>query len=486
MEKVVILVIIPDYKNAEEVLIWEKNVYNAYLNYDKWPLVEQHTTIEERWAIGFVVWNKLIEYFNMINSVSVFFIRTDYRLNVPYEIKDNIISIQFGNHRHGHIIYKTIKSLNILKNKFDYYIRGNVNTIIDINMLKKFVTTLPKKNVFTSPFWEGGSYSYGYFMLFTNDIANYLLEYPAHEQWWREDTPDDSELAEVILKKYNYYIIKGGDIPHKKMNTINSVGIKFAWHGKDGFSSEVIINAIKKSSASIFLYRIKDITDNKYLEVYKFLIKHLWNKVVKNMFSSMIIYDTCGHQVPHLDYERDEQLLAARYIDSEDVVLELGARYGSVSCIINKIVNNKLSHVAVEPDSTVWKALERNRKINNCLFNIFYGIISNKKYDLKLMGYGSCIDVSNTITNKESINTENISLEKLEDKFGIKFDVLVADCEGFLEVFLDENPILYTQLRKIIFECDRAAVCNYNKIKCKLVENNFKLIENGFQCVYIK
>ena len=70
--------------------------------------------------------------------------------------------------------------------------------------------------------------------------------------------------------------------------------------------------------------------------------------------------------------------------------------------------------------------------------------------------------------------------------YGIKFDVLVADCEGFLEVFLDENPILYTQLRKIIFECDRAAVCNYNKIKCKLVENNFKLIENGFQCVYIK
>jgi hypothetical protein len=86
----------------------------------------------------------------------------------------------------------------------------------------------------------------------------------------------------------------------------------------------------------------------------------------------------------------------------------------------------------------------------------------------------------------DSITTKNISLEDLENRLGIKFDVLVADCEGFLEVFLDENPILYTQLNKIIFECDRPDVCDYNKIKFNLIANNFKLVENGFQCVYIK
>ncbi len=33
--------------------------------------------------------------------------------------------------------------------------------------------------------------------------------------------------------------------------------------------------------------------------------------------------------------EKDEQDLANKYILEDDIVLELGARYGSVSCIIN-------------------------------------------------------------------------------------------------------------------------------------------------------
>lgn len=485
MSKTVILVIIPEFKNELDVLNWEKNINWAYLNYNKYPLEKINISIEQRWALGFVVWNKLIEYFNMINLVTVFFIRTDYRLDVPHTIENNIISVKF-NSNYGHIIYKTIMCLNILKNKFDYYVRGNLNTIIDINYLNKFVNVLPKNNVFTSPFWEGGSYPFGYFMLITNDIANYISEINLQKRWFTEDTADDYELSEIILKKYKYYIMQGCDIPNGKINNINRCGIKFEYYGSKGQSSDTIINTIKKSSQLLFLYRIKDVTDNKYFEVYKFLIKHLWDKVVKNMFKNMIIYNELNNAVPHLDYERDEQLLVARYLNSNDIVLELGARYGSVSCIINKLLDNKLNQVSVEPDSTVWEALEKNKKINNCSFNIFKGIISKKKYELKLNGYGSTVDINNCINNMVSIKTQNISLEDLENKFNIKFNVLVADCEGFLETFLNENPNLYTQLYKIIFECDRSDICNYNKIKLKLIENNFKLIENGFQCVYIK
>jgi len=485
MKKTAILIIIPDFKNDLDILNWEKHVAWAYLNYDKYPIIEQNISIEQRWALGFVVWNKLVEYFNMIASVNVFFLRTDYRLNIPFEIKGNIISVKFNN-PFGHIIYKTIIGFRALKNQFNYYVRGNLNTIIDINYLNKFVMTLPESNVFTSPFWEGRSYPFGYFMLFTNDIITYLSEYSLHTRWFTEDTADDYELTEVILKKFKYYIINGADIPNGNLNIINRVGIKFTRHGRDGESSKIIIDEIKKSSPLIFLYRIKNVTDNKYFEVYKCLIKHLWNKVVKNMFKSMIIYNEIDTLVPHLEYERDEQLLVAKYITSDDVVLELGARYGSVSCIINKILNNKLNQVSVEPDNTVWSALEKNKKINNCSFHIFKGIISKKNFNLKLNGYGSTIDVANKITNMDSITTKNISLEDLENRLGIKLDVLVADCEGLLEVFLDENPILYTQLNKIIFECDRPDVCDYNKIKFNLIANNFKLVENGFQCVYIK
>jgi len=263
---------------------------------------------------------------------------------------------------------------------------------------------------------------------------------------------------------------------------VNKHGIVF---NSNPMSTNILTN-IKQSNDSVFLYRIRNINDNKYFTVYKCLIKHIWNKFVREKFKDLLFYNEANHLVPHLEYERDEQLLVAQYIDKDDIVLELGARYGSVSCIINRILENKLNQVSVEPDNTVWSALEKNKKINNCLFQIYKGIISRNKYKLKINGYGSTVDITNTITDMKSINTDNITLEELQKQTGLIFNVLVADCEGFLEVFLDENLFLYTQLTKIIFECDRADVCNYERVKNELVKNGFKLVENGFQCVYKK
>jgi hypothetical protein len=124
--------------------------------------------------------------------------------------------------------------------------------------------------------------------------------------------------------------------------------------------------------------------------------------------------------------------------------------------------------------------------LNKCSFHIYKGIISNKNYQLKLNGYGSTVDINNSITDMKSVDIPNISLDELQNSLSLKFNVLVADCEGFLETFLKENPILYNQLNKIIFECDRADVCDYNVIKSELLKNNFKPIEIGFQCVYVK
>ena len=62
--------------------------------------------------------------------------------------------------------------------------------------------------------------------------------------------------------------------------------------------------------------------------------------------------------------EKQEQELAKQYVLEDDVVLELGARYGSVSCTINSKLNNKKNQVVVEPDDRVWDALERNKKTN--------------------------------------------------------------------------------------------------------------------------
>ena len=49
----------------------------------------------------------------------------------------------------------------------------------------------------------------------------------------------------------------------------------------------------------------------------------------------MKIIDRFGKKVDIQHIEKTEQDLAEQYVLKNDVVLELGARYGSVSCVIN-------------------------------------------------------------------------------------------------------------------------------------------------------
>lgn len=490
MKTTAILVILPEFKTENDIFRWDKNVKWAFEKYDLDSVYENYeVSIEQRWAIGYVMWRKIVEYLNLEN-VKVYFTRTDYRLKEGFVVDNDIISVSFDR-SFGHIIHKTLVSLEYIRDKFDYIVRANCNAIVDLYQLNKFVQDLPDISIFTSPFWEGGSYPFGYFFLISNDVSNFLIEYKSHERWYTEPTADDYELTKVILTKFNYYIIPGCDEPWVStsqpkpvITSLNKCGIKFDG-GQSGEQSSLIIDELKKSEKSIFVHRIKNISDNKYISVYKFLIKHIWSKIVDENFN-LTIYNESGNLVPHLLYERDEQLIVAKYIDKKDIVLELGARYGSVSCIINKIIEVKSNQVSVEPEPGVWDVLEKNMKINDCNFHIFKGIISSKSYSLKLNGYGSTVDINDSIDKMQSVDTPNISLENLQNSLGLKFNVLVADCEGFLETFLNENKILYKQLDKVIFECDRGDVCDYNFIKSELLKHNFKPKEVGFQCVYVK
>ena len=111
--------------------------------------------------------------------------------------------------------------------------------------------------------------------------------------------------------------------------------------------------------------------------------------------------------------------------------------------------------------------------------------ISNKKLDLTNLndyhgGYGA------TFIESNDTKIPSYSLDEITNKYNLKFNVLVADCEGFLEVFFDENPFFYDNLRLIIFEADYPQKCNYAKIKNKLTEKKFNKILEGHQNVWIK
>jgi len=199
----------------------------------------------------------------------------------------------------------------------------------------------------------------------------------------------------------------------------------------------------------------------------------------------MNIVDLYGNKIDTENIEKCEQDLTNEYILENDIVLELGARYGSVSCTINSKLNNKYNHVAVEPDDRVWDALEKNKKNNNCDFNIVKGFISNKKLDLTNLdcwygGYGA------TFIENNDTKIPSYSLDEIMKQYNLNFNVLVADCEGFLEVFFDENPNFYDNLRLIIFEADYPDKCNYDKINNTLIEKKFTKLLEGHQNVWIK
>jgi FkbM family methyltransferase len=199
----------------------------------------------------------------------------------------------------------------------------------------------------------------------------------------------------------------------------------------------------------------------------------------------MNIVDQFGNKINLEHMEKPEQDLVNEYILENDIVLELGARYGSVSCIINSKLNNKNNQVVVEPDDRVWDALELNRENNDCSFNIIKGFISTKKLDLTNLdvcfdGYGS------TFIESNDTKIPSYSLDEITNRYNLNFNVLIADCEGFLEVFFDENPHFYDNLRLIIFEADYPEKCNYDKIRNALFERKFTNLLEGHQNVWIK
>jgi hypothetical protein len=95
-------------------------------------------------------------------------------------------------------------------------------------------------------------------------------------------------------------------------------------------------------------------------------------------------------------------------------------------------------------------------------------------------GYGS------TYIESEQTQIPSYGLNEIMLKYNLNFNVLVADCEGCLELFFDEYPFFYDNIRLIIFEADYKKKCSYEKITQKLSSKKFVKLVEGHQNVWIK
>jgi len=211
----------------------------------------------------------------------------------------------------------------------------------------------------------------------------------------------------------------------------------------------------------------------------------IWNKDNKFLDENNKIINPFYHEI-------FEQYLMYKWIKPDDIVLELGSRYGIISCTINSMLNNKKNHVVVDPDKNILKPLKLNKKNFKAEFKICNKAISNTplNFILHKNGIGNFTVEKNKINNnKNVINIPNITSKQFFTKYPLNFNVLIADCEGCLFKFFNENMFLLNQLNLIIFEKDNEENCDYNKVIKLLKNNNFIKVDsllNDFQQVWIK
>ena len=176
--------------------------------------------------------------------------------------------------------------------------------------------------------------------------------------------------------------------------------------------------------------------------------------------------------------EVQEQQQAREFITSDCIVLELGARYGTVSCIINKQLSNPLHQVSVEPDEAVWRCLEQNRDTNGCSFHILRGAVSRVPLHVTQSGYGT------TTNPRGAPNTYTYTLEQVEAMYQLRFNTLVADCEGSLGRFFAENPKLFDTLNLIILEADVPEWTDYESLYNEFRAHGLTQVVSGFRQVW--
>lgn len=211
-----------------------------------------------------------------------------------------------------------------------------------------------------------------------------------------------------------------------------------------------------------------------------------------DLLDSIPYTDENGNTLPHFHAERTEQLQARQFVPENATVLELGARYGMVSCSISYKLNDPSRLVVVEPDHRVIDALIKNRDAHGCCFHVFHGVVS--RYDQQAIFESDSYATYTMRVQDQAQGADDVklllqrcTLEDLQEKYNLTFDCLVADCEGALASFFEENlEALSKNFHTVIFEKDAPQRCDYDKIEKTLQSWGFQCVYPGTHCVWLR
>lgn len=153
----------------------------------------------------------------------------------------------------------------------------------------------------------------------------------------------------------------------------------------------------------------------------------------------------------NLSEEYTEQIMSLSFINENSVVLELGGNIGRNSCVIAKLLKGNSSNLVVfESDPKSAELLIANRDRCGLTFNVESAALSSVRLQQKSWITIPCPGEPGP--GWELVQT--LSWQQLLDKYNLKFNTLVVDCEGALYQILKDVPQLLDNIETILIEND--------------------------------
>lgn len=150
--------------------------------------------------------------------------------------------------------------------------------------------------------------------------------------------------------------------------------------------------------------------------------------------------------------EYPEQLMAVEHILPDSVVLEIGGNVGRNSCVIASILSDSKNLVVFESDPDNAAKLKENRDANGLRFEIVDAAISKKRLVQK--DWNTRPEKEEDLTSNEWTPVKTVTWGQVLDEHNLKFDTLVADCEGAMYHILRDEPDFLRDFKTVIIEND--------------------------------
>ena len=173
-----------------------------------------------------------------------------------------------------------------------------------------------------------------------------------------------------------------------------------------------------------------------------------------------------------LSREYPEQLIILSYLNENATVLELGSNIGRSTCVIASVLSDSSRLVTLECCPKTARILSRNRAANGFKFHIEVAALSKVKLAQKRW---NTVEYTGKVpTGYQAVNTINFT--QLQKKYSLRFDTLVADCEGALYQILRDEPTFLNDIKMIIVENDYRTLEQKRFVDKKLAAAGFKVI----------